>query len=466
MTDVPFREVSPMFSLSFPPVALSALTASPVVAEDDAKPGDGADAFAALLGALGASAAGARAKLPDARRAPLPEDGNFLPDGAEVEVGKSEPVAADISQSEDPAIEGQSMTPSVVLPVALLAPATLAVTSVKAEGTAPVPVPPKALTPQSVSVRKGAKGAAASATASSPGSPSGATAFVTTQSPASAQAGVGVPAKPDTARPETKPAVTLPAHAALRAKIEHDARAPEPGPPAASPVLPEQAAARAGVALAARGDPERLVRSSRPEIVIVEQGVGETDAEPPVALLRPLADIFTDRRPSAELQSPLASILTDGDPPFAPQATASSIPAVTPTVARHDFAAMVDRLIDARDLAGAQPTTMTLLHDDFGAVSLRFRSADDGLTVTMASPDPDFARAVNAAVAPGATSNPGDMIRQGGDQALLRHGGSTAPGEERSNARSGERETSRQRGDPPPPQRTAPRHQSRGGIFA
>ena len=466
MTDVPFREVSPMFSLSLPPVALSALTASPAVAEDDAKPGDGADAFAALLGALGASAAGARAKLPDARRARLPENGNFLPDGAEVEVGKSEPVAADISQSEDPAIEGQSMTPSVVLPVALLAPATLAVTSVKAEGTAPVPVPPKALTPQSVSVRKGAKGAAASATASSPGSPTGATAFVTTQSPASAQAGVGVPAKPDTTRPDTKLAVTLPAHAARRAKIEHDARAPEPGPPAASPVLPEQAAARAGVALAPRGDPERLVRSSRPEIVIVEQGVGETDAEPPVALLRPLADIFTDRRPSVELQSPLASILTDGDPPSAPQATASSIPAVTPTVARHDFAAMVDRLIDARDLAGAQPATMTLLHDDFGAVSLRFRSADDGLTVTMASPDPDFARAVNAAVAPGATSNPGDMIRQGGDQASLRHGGSTAPGEERSNARSGERETSRQRGDPPSPQRTAPRHQSRGGIFA
>ena len=477
MTDVPFREVPPMFNLSLPPVALSTLTASLVVAEDDAKPGDGADAFAALLGALGASAAGAPAKLPDAPRAPLPESGKLLPDGAEVEVDKSEPVAADISQPDDPATLVQAFTPSVVLPIAVLEPAILAVGPVEKDGSAtvpaPVPAPPKASIPHSATVRSNAKFAAASATASSPGSPTRAAVLIAALSPAPAQAGVSVPGKPDvkptkpdTARPDTKLAVTLPAHAALRASIEHDGRAPEPGPPAAPPVLPEQAAAHASAALAARGNPERQARTSRLETAIIEQGTGETGVEPPVALLRPLTDILIDRRPSVELQSPLASAITDGEPLSTPQATASPTPAATPTMARHDFAAMVDRLIDARDLAGAQPATMTLRHDEFGAVSLRFRSADDGLTVTMASPDPDFARTVNAAVAPGATSIPGDMTRQGGDQASLRHGGGTAPGEERSNARSGERETSRQRGDPPPPQRTAPRHQSRGGIFA
>lgn len=473
MTDVPFREVPPMFSLSLPPVALSTLTASPVVAEDDAKPGDGADAFATLLGALGASAAGAPAKLPDAPRAPLPESGNLLPDGAEVAAGKSEPVAADISQSDDPAILGQAFTPSVVLPVALLVPATLAVAPVGPKPSASVPAPPKASTPPSATIRQDAKLAAGPATVNAPGSPTPAAAFIAAPSPASAQAGVGIPGKPgdkpikpDTARPDTKLAVTQPAHAAVRAVIEHDGRAPEPGPPAAPPVLPEQAAERASVALAARGNPERPVRSSRPEIAIVEQGVGETGAEPPVALLRPLADILTDRRPSVGLQSPLAAALTDGEPISAPQAAATPAQTATPPLARHDFAAMVDRLIEARDLAGAQPATMTLRHDDFGAVSLRFRSGDDGLTVTMASPDPDFARAVNAAVAPGATSSPGDMTRQSGDQASPRHGGSSAPGEERSNARSGERETSRQRSDPPPPQRTAPRQKGRSGIFA
>lgn len=482
MTDVPFREVSPMFSLSLSPIAPPTLAGGPASTEDGAKPGDGADAFATLLGALGASAAGAPAKLPDTRHAPLPESGKLLPDGAEVEVDKSEPVAADISQPDDPAMLVQAFTPSVVLPIAVLEPAILAVGPVEKDGSAtvpaPVPAPPKALIPHSATVRSNAKFAAASATASSPGSPTLAAVLIAALSPAPAQAGVSVPGKPDdkptkpdTARPVTKLAVALPAHAAFRALIEYDARTTEPGPPAAPPVLPEQAAARASVALAARGNPERPVRSSRPEIAIFEQGTGETGAEPPVALLRPLADILTDRRPSVELQSPLAAALTDGEPTSTPQATASHTPAATPTMARHDFAAMVDRLIDARDLAGAQPASMTLHHDDFGAVSLRFRSADDGLTVTMASPDPDFARAVNAAVAQGATSSPGDMTRPSGDQGSLRHGGSTAAsedlaGQSRSNARSGERETSRQRGDPPPPHRSAPRQQGRSGIFA
>ena len=462
-----------MFSLSVPPVALSALTGGPAAAEDGAKPGDGADAFAALLGALGANAAGAPARLPDAPRAPLPESGKLLPDGADTEANKSEPVAADISQSADPAMLVQAFTPSVVLPVALPGPAILAVAPVEAERSVAVTAPTRASTPPLATIRRDAKLAAASAAASAPGSPTGATAIIAAQSPASAQAGASVPGKPDdkptkpdTARPDTKLTVTLPAHGALLAGIEHDGRAPEPGPPAAPPVLPELAAAHASAALAARGNPERQVRTSRPEIAIIEQGTGETGVEPPVALLRPLADIFIDRRPSVELQSPLAASLTDGDPPSAPQAAATPAPTATPPLARHDFAAMVDRLVEARDLAGSQPATMTLRHDDFGAVSLRFRSADDGLTVTMASPDPDFARAVIAAVAPGAASSQGDMTRQGVDQASLRHGGSAAPGEERSNARSGERETSRQRGDPPPPQPTALRQQGRGGIFA
>jgi len=75
--------------------------------------------------------------------------------------------------------------------------------------------------------------------------------------------------------------------------------------------------------------------------------------------------------------------------------------AVTP--AAHDMSALVDRLVEARAAArtAASPMTVTtaVRHAEFGSVSLKFDTAGDGLSVTMASNDPGFAPAAQAALA-------------------------------------------------------------------
>jgi Meckel syndrome type 1 protein len=71
--------------------------------------------------------------------------------------------------------------------------------------------------------------------------------------------------------------------------------------------------------------------------------------------------------------------------------------------AAHDMSALVDRLVEARAAArtAASPLTVTtaVRHAEFGSVSLRFDTAGDRLSVTMASNDPGFAPAAQAALA-------------------------------------------------------------------
>jgi len=120
-------------------------------------------------------------------------------------------------------------------------------------------------------------------------------------------------------------------------------------------------------------------------------------ALPPVA-----ATVFTDVLPATialgEAQAPPATI----------PATASAPSAALP---RHDFAGLVDRLTEARDIALSAQATQTvhaaIAHDVFGAVSLRFEAGSSGLSVALISADPDFSRAVQAA-APSASGTPSD----------------------------------------------------------
>ena len=78
-------------------------------------------------------------------------------------------------------------------------------------------------------------------------------------------------------------------------------------------------------------------------------------------------------------------------------------PVTAPTTAvqpqGHDFATLVDRLVDARDAAMPQAVKAAIQHADFGQVSLNFQTDDNRLTVSMSSADPGFAPAVQAAAA-------------------------------------------------------------------
>ena len=89
----------------------------------------------------------------------------------------------------------------------------------------------------------------------------------------------------------------------------------------------------------------------------------------------------------------------------APQTPTTAMPAAmtitgsNPAAAQpHDFAALIDRLVEARQAVQSSLTSQTVQasvqHTEFGRVSLSFQQDPTGMTVSFANPDPDLARAV------------------------------------------------------------------------
>lgn len=85
--------------------------------------------------------------------------------------------------------------------------------------------------------------------------------------------------------------------------------------------------------------------------------------------------------------------------------TAASTASNPPTTPTQDIAALVDRITEAR--AAATPNTIraSLMHEDFGAVTLNLRNEASHLHVTLGSADPGFAPAVQAAAAASLAGN-------------------------------------------------------------
>lgn len=125
-------------------------------------------------------------------------------------------------------------------------------------------------------------------------------------------------------------------------------------------------------------------------------------------LMEPAADKTRFASPevgSAPLE-PAATTPTFGLPPVSAAAPSQTLAAAQPTAqGPQDFAALIDRLAAARESAAPQAATLALAHAEFGQVELRFASDGAGLSVAMASADPDFARAVQAAVPPVIATN-------------------------------------------------------------
>ena len=469
--------------LTVPLAAVSAVSAitSAIAAEDGAKRAETGDDFATLLGLQVAVAAGESRPAPAIARPALPKGGKGLPVVADAEPKAAEPASPELPATDRPTSLPQIELAALPLEAFALAPpaATEPATMPASAGPAArlVAASPALPTPLAAGGSQPVEAAATLPTIQ-PENP-----VIHARSPTPAvqtkpDGGSETPSepkhdvadKPSSGRPNAAPQFSLPAQASARAVLIHSR---EPGltvdPIKSPPVLPERAAAQATIALATRGDHERPARL--PQAVTAE--ALPTDAETQSAfqppLLRPLKAVLAERAAPADLLPALASAAPEGDLLSVPQAAASA-PSALPAPARHDFAAMIDRLIEARDMAGAQPVAMTLRHDDFGAVSLNFQTAGDGLTVTMASPDPEFARAVSVAAASGAASQ-SDLTRQGGEPAASRQhtGGSTSEdssGQSRAGSREAERDGSRQRRDQPQPQRNAARQPSRSGIFA
>lgn len=111
------------------------------------------------------------------------------------------------------------------------------------------------------------------------------------------------------------------------------------------------------------------------------------------------APVASELQPLIALRDAAATQSTPGTGPAAPAALAER---------GHDFAALVDRLVEARDAAMPQTVRAAINHAEFGQVSLRFDQGDSGLTVAMTSADPDFARAVQSAAPTGQTATTAD----------------------------------------------------------
>lgn len=74
-----------------------------------------------------------------------------------------------------------------------------------------------------------------------------------------------------------------------------------------------------------------------------------------------------------------------------------------------DFAALIDRLVDARQRADTGTVKMTINHSDFGAINFRFETDARGLSVAMSSADPDFALTAQRAIAERLVSQDGKV---------------------------------------------------------
>lgn len=153
-------------------------------------------------------------------------------------------------------------------------------------------------------------------------------------------------------------------------------------------VLAEQASAPAPVVTASPAT--AAAQSARTEAA--EKAPTRERSQPIVTDVAAKADIAT--LTAAELQPVIA--FRDAQPSVQTNAIlTTAAPNAGP--AAHDFAKLVDRLVEAREAATPGIVQTAVSHAEFGRIALRFEQNDTGLTVAMNSADPDFARAVQTA---------------------------------------------------------------------
>jgi hypothetical protein len=139
---------------------------------------------------------------------------------------------------------------------------------------------------------------------------------------------------------------------------------------------------------------------------------------------KPAGSAAGDAAPAAARDSPAVTaqpmVIPADAPTLAPDIAPATAPATASVQSGHDFAALVDRLVDARDAAAPQTVHAALSHSEFGKVSLRFDQDAKGLSVAMSSADPGFAGAVQASAASAqsqtASDNGSAAARQEGRQ--------------------------------------------------
>lgn len=233
-------------------------------------------------------------------------------------------------------------------------------------------------------------------------------------------------------------------------------------------------------------------------LATIALGIGQTGAvttEPAQALPRHSSESeLAQETPRSAFTSLDAAPLLVVDPGTATDTapTGATGPAALTTPSRTpDFAALIDRLVEARSAAQAtsEPHTVSaaIEHADFGQVSLQFRQDAAGLSVVMASADPDLAKALQVAAPVGgslagqsASSGESNAAPWRGDQSAQSSASQSFGGQSSGNIGQPQSQAQRDRGQSQqrPPDQTfsaanpSPRSHSRSdqtqrsGIFA
>lgn len=179
-------------------------------------------------------------------------------------------------------------------------------------------------------------------------------------------------------------------------------------PAANEPATPEQAVV-AAIADAAPAITQDTVRPAKP-------GRPQPRREVTLELVKDTKAAVEPATPHSALSNVLPftpaaqPVVTDAAPHAVK--TAPEIANAPHAIRPHEFATLVDRLVEAREAARPADAKLTVMHADFGQVSLRFGHDNGNLTVSMASNDPGFAPAVTAAAQTADASN-GDASFQG-----------------------------------------------------
>jgi len=163
------------------------------------------------------------------------------------------------------------------------------------------------------------------------------------------------------------------------------------------------------------------------------------------------------------------AVVGSGQPqPSASQAISPNSPA--PALAS-DFSQIVDRLVEAREMAGRHVATMQVHNADFGRVDLRFEENAGRLSITMANADPDFARTVSAASPPPAEQQRGSDPQAPAPQRFGQQDTAAQQQQNQPQGRQPQGEQPAQRFSPATAQsdradKTTPEGGQRNGIYA
>ena len=239
-------------------------------------------------------------------------------------------------------------------------------------------------------------------------------------------------------------------------------------PVLAVPATPPDAPAPAVTLLPAQTSPVAKIATGRVRIALTD---GQEN--PPLPLDQPIAS----RASLADRAVPVLPAMVAVNPEAQPQvATSPAVsdpsPAQTAAAPRQDFAALVERLIEARDASSTQSVHAAIAHADFGQVSLHFQQDGKNLTVGMSSADPEFAVAVQAAMPAEAQSQSKSHSQSQGQStggSSLQHneaGGQGNGAAADSQTRSIQTRNSRAGANPSPATASHGLPKHRNGIFA